>query len=237
MSADFAVVCWRWKTAKPYRTEFGPETVNVLRRMVARHYPKPHRFICLTDDPAGIDKGIEVLPIFTDFTHLPSPHGRDNPSCYRRLRMFSRDAGALFGPRFVSMDLDTVITGDLRPLFDRPEEIVLYGDTNPATPYNGSMILMTAGSRTKVWDEFDPETSPAYARKLGYYGSDQAWISACLGPNEPKFTRRDGVYSFRNEIGWDGILPFNARMVMMHGQHSPWEQEVQIFDWVRNNYV
>jgi hypothetical protein len=52
-----SVVTWRWKPRRGYRSSFGPETVNVLRSMVRRWYPKPHRFICVTDDPAGIEPG------------------------------------------------------------------------------------------------------------------------------------------------------------------------------------
>src|SRR5688572_21482656 len=38
---SLTVVTWKWKPAEGYRSTYGPETVNVLRRMVARHYPEP----------------------------------------------------------------------------------------------------------------------------------------------------------------------------------------------------
>lgn len=235
-----SVICWRWTPPVGYRSTFGPETVNTLRRMVARHYPHPHRFLCVTDDPRGIDGDIEIVPDRCDFADLPSPHGGRNPSCYRRLRMFHPDAAQWFGQRFVSMDLDAVISGDLTPLWHRDEDIVMWGDTNPTTYYNGSMLLMTAGARSKVWTSFNPRTSPVRAKRAGQFGSDQGWISYCLGPYEAKWTRRDGVYSFRNELMKERrtALPVDARVVFFHGAYDPWNVRVQSdYPWIRQHYV
>jgi hypothetical protein len=232
-----SVVTYKWKPRPGYRSAFGPESVNVLRAMVRRNYAKPHRFILVTDDADGVDSDIEIVPLWDDYAAVPSPHGAHQPSCYRRLKAFAVGASALFGPRFVSLDLDCVVTGDLAPLFDRPEDFVIWGDTSPRTPYNGSMILMTAGSRRQVWEDFDPKTSPAKGRALGYFGSDQAWIGARLGPHEAKWSQADGVYSYRNDIARaGGALPDNARIVMFHGKVDPWSAEAQAFAWVREHY-
>lgn len=234
---DFAVICWKWKPKRVYRSEFGPQAVNVLRRMVARNFEVPHRFICVTDDPKGIDPEVEIIPLWDTFSDLENPSGPQNPSCFRRLRMFAPDAANLFGPRFVSLDLDVVITADMRPLWMRQEDFVIWGDTNPTSPYNGSMMLLTAGKRPQVWTEFHPTESPKRATSLGFFGSDQAWIGACLGPDETKWTRKDGVYSYRNEIGIHRHdLPANTRIVIFHGQHDPWTHFPQQQGWVRSHY-
>ena len=230
------VVCWKWQPAPGYRSTFGPETVNVLRRMVARHYPHPHRFLCVTDEAAGLDAQVEVIPAWNDFARVPSPFGGRNPSCYRRLRAFHPDIAAVFGDRFVSLDLDTVILGDVTPLWDRPEDFVIWGDTNPRTAYNGSMFLMGAGRRPQVWAQFDPAVSPDRACRAGHFGSDQGWISYCLGPREAKWTKRDGVYSYRNEIRGREV-PANARIVFFHGQYDPWMPQIQrACPWVTAAY-
>ena len=44
---------------------------NTLRRMVARHYPAPHTFVCVTDDAAGFDPDIRVVPAWNDFASVP----------------------------------------------------------------------------------------------------------------------------------------------------------------------
>jgi hypothetical protein len=232
------VVCWKWQAAKAYRSTFGAEAVNTLRRMVARHYARPHRFCCVTNDADGLDPQVEVIPDREDFKDLPSPHGGHNPSCYRRLRLFEPEAGATFGPRFVSLDLDCVIVRDMVPVWDRHEHFVIWGDTNPKTLYNGSMMLLHAGARPKVWTDFDPKRSPLRAMQHGNFGSDQAWISYSLGKGEAKWTREDGVYSYRNEIRTrGGQLPPNARIVMFHGLTDPWSPEAQRLPWVRQHWV
>lgn len=234
-----SVVTWKWTPKPRYRSTFGPETVNILASMVRRHYPHPHRFICVTDNTDGIDTSrVEVLPDWRDYASLPSPHGDKNPSCYRRLRMFHPDAAQWFGPRFVSLDLDVVITGDLTPLWNRPEDIVLWGETNkrPGSHYNGSMILLRAGSRPQVWTDFDPIKSPVRSVAAKAWGSDQGWISCRLGGREAKWTKADGVYSFRNDLKQEHPLPKDARIVMFHGATDPWAIPAQRLRWVREHY-
>jgi hypothetical protein len=238
MTEPLTFVTWRWAPVRGYRSAFGPETVNTLRRMVSRHYRAPHRFCCVTDDRKGLHPEIEIIPDEKDFAAVPSPAGGTNPSCYRRLRAFRPDIGAVFGSRFVMMDLDLVITGDLQPLFDRPEDFIIWGDTNPNTFYNGSLVLMRAGARSKVWETFNPKTSPIASKAAGHFGSDQGWISHCLGPDEPKWSTEDGVYSFRKHLfGRRGGLPPNARVVVFHGRNDPWDPViVRANPWIREHY-
>lgn len=233
----FTIVCWKWKPRPGYRSTFTAEHVNILARMIRRHYPHPHRVICITDDARGIDKDIGIVPLWPDLADLPSPHGPRNPSCYRRLKMFSREAADFIGPRFVSMDLDTVITADPSPVFHRPEDIVLFADTNPTTFYNGGLVLMTAGARTQVWEEFDPVASPREATRQRQWGSDQGWIGACLGPKEATMGPADGVYSYRVHLKpQGGRLPDGARLISFHGAVDPDHPEAQRLEWVREFY-
>lgn len=238
MAAPLTFVCWRWTPRVGYRSVYPPSTVTILRNMIRRHYPNPHRFVCVTDRPDELDRDIEAIPLWHDYRNLPAPQGPKNPSCYVRLKAYAAEIGDTFGPRFVSMDLDTVIVRDIRPLFDRPEDFVIWGDTNRNTYYNGGLVLMTAGARKQVWERFDPERSPREAAAHGCFGSDQGWISYCLGPGERKWTRDDGVYSFRNDIAaYSAPLPANARLVSFHGAHDPWSMSVQdAHPWVKEFY-
>jgi len=230
------VLCWRWKAPPQYRSKFEAEHVNVLQAMVKRHLRIPHRFVCITDDAAGIK--CETIPLWSD----PVVPGMapDRPNCYRRLKLFAADAVSLVGPRYLSLDLDTVICSDITPLVERSEDLVMWGDTARGTPYNGSMVLHSPGTRSQVWDEFDPVKSPAKGRTLRYIGSDQAWIGACLGPNEAKWSAADGVYSFRNQIQaprGNGSLPPNARIVFFHGHFDPWQASVQDkYPWIKEHW-
>lgn len=239
MSSPLKVICWKWKPRKGYRSTFNGEAVNVLRNMVKRNYSKPHEFVCITDDPTGIDKDIRIIPLWQDHSDLINPMGPMNPSCYRRLRAFSVEARGIIGERFVSIDLDTVVVGPLDPILDRTEDFLIWGDTHPKTFYNGSFWMMTAGARRQVWDDFDPIRSPLLSKAQGHFGSDQGWISYRLGPNEVRLGERDGLYSFRVHIAPRGPqpLPSNARLIFFHGKNDPWMRTVQNqHQWIRKHY-
>lgn len=231
------VVTWLWAPPRGYRSAFGPEHVNVLQRMVARHYPHPHRFVCVTDRTKGLAAAVEVIAPWNDFADLPSPHGGHNPSCYRRLRSFHPEIGTTLGARHVSLDLDTVIVGDLSPLWDGPEAFKIWKEQDPRSFYNGSMWRIDAGARPQVWTRFNPQTSPAEAKAAGRFGSDQGWISHVLGRGEATWSTADGVYSYNCDLRkHNGRLPADARIVMFHGGTDPWSPAAQKLDWVRRCY-
>lgn len=233
-----SVVCFKWKPRHGYRSTYPAEVVNTLRSMVQRHYPWPHRFICVTDDARGLDEDIEAVPLWDDYAEVPNPSFKTGPSCYRRLKVFSRDIGEVLGERFVCIDLDTVIVGDLRPLFDRTEDFIAWRNPDPRWPLNGSMFMLTAGARPEVWEGFDPKTSPATSHAARCYGSDQGWMSYVLGTGEATWGPEDGVYSYDMEIRKLGNhLPENARVVMFHGRHDPWMPVVhKVAPWVSEHY-
>jgi len=221
-----------------YRSTFGPETVYALRDMIRRHYDRPHRFVCVTDEPEAL-RGVETIPLWTDCANIPSPIGHSYPSCYRRLKVFAPDAGDLFGPRLVSIDLDMVIVKDIAPLFDRPDDFVIWGESDfpKTTPYCGSLWMLKTGSRPQVWTEFDRKSSPKRAWQAGCRGSDQGWISFILGPNEATWTRADGVYSYRKHLAPAGNrLPDDARVVVFHGKTDPWSHKARQIPWIAQHY-
>ena len=230
------VCTFKWCAAPGYRSTFGPTAVLALRNALRRQYPLPHRFVCITDDSRGLED-IETIPLWPDHAAVISPHGRHQPSCYRRLKLFDPAIELLLGPRFVCIDLDTVIVGDVTPLFSRAEDFVIWGETNPKPFYNGSMFMLTAGARPQVWTAFDPQRSPSLAKRAGRFGSDQGWISYVLGPGQATWTRDDGVYSFRVHLEpKGGALPANARVVHFHGKVDPWDWRGQRLAWVREHW-
>ncbi len=218
-----------------YRSTFGAETVNALRRMILRHYQRPHCLTCITDDAAGVDPEVRVIPLWDTFSSVPSPHGAHFPSCFRRLPLFGPYAEELIGPRFVCLDLDVVIVADVAPLWDRTEDFVGLRDPLYPRQLNGSMWLLKAGSCPEVWTDFNPIASPQLARRAGFFGSDQAYLSYKL-PDMPTWGREDGVYSYRRDIEASGRLPENARVVICHGQHDPWGQKMQRLQWCREHW-
>lgn len=232
------VICWLWEPTKTYRSQFGPEHVNTLQRMVARHYPHAHRFSCITDRMDGFNSSVRVIPLWDSHSNLQSLYGPDTPCCYRRLRAFSPDMAKVIGSRFVSIDLDVVITGDLSPVFHRKEDFIIWGPDGRRTPYNGSMWMMTAGARAKVWTEFDENPAKAIHKARRFFGSDQAWMNHVLGPDENRWRAEDGVYSYRMHVKNNaGALPPDARMVFFEGHYDPWNPVTQQHcPWITAHY-
>lgn len=236
-----SVICWKWAPRNSYRSTFKSHHVNTFARMVSRNLTIPHRIICITDDRHGIDSSIETVTLWEN--PVPTYGAFHRPNCFVRLKAFSKDFEKIAGDRFVSIDLDCVITGNIDPLFDHDNDFMIWGQTHDINPYNGSMWMMNTGSRSKVWDDFDPVKSPALARTKGFFGSDQSWMCYALGPNEKRWTTADGVYSYRNHIrneknisGVANSLPSNARLVFFHGQYNPWDAEMQKIEWVEQHY-
>ena len=233
-----SVVCFKWRPRLGYRSSYGPAQVHTLRDMVRRHYPDPHRFICVTDDPAGLDANVEVVPLWDDHASVPNPSFPDGPSCYRRLKVFSPYVAPILGERIVCIDLDVVIVDDLRPLWNRPEPFVGWRDPVRKWPYNGSLFMLDAGARPEVWETFDPATSPGLSSGAGMRGSDQGWMSYVLGWNEAAWTEDDGVISFQREVKKaGGKLPRGARIVVFWGKHDPWSRQAQALSpWIKEHY-
>lgn len=233
-----SVVCWKWN--KPgYRHEFKPEHVHALRDQVRHHYRDDVRFICMTDDPTGLE--CEHYPL-DNICDTPNPSFTNGPSCYRRLVAFSKDFERIAGKRFASVDLDVLVTGDLTPLFERETPFAAWKGPRTDKHTNGSIWVMDAGSQHQVWDRFDPEVSPGVTHAAGCRGSDQGWIQYCVnqGWAEVEFLdKTDGIYSFRLEVAIDqkGVLPENARLVIFHGPNNPWDPHIQLdFPWIKKHY-
>ena len=51
------ILCMKWGD------KYGPEYVNRLYNMVKQHLTLPFTFICLTDDPTGINPAVQCHPI------------------------------------------------------------------------------------------------------------------------------------------------------------------------------
>ena len=218
------IVTFLWREPTQWHGHrYGPEEVNKLFRMIERNTTVPYEPVCICDDPDGIDKHIRIVPLWDDL--------RDWGRCWTRLNLYSSDIGALVGSRFLMLDLDTVILSNMDHLLRRPESFIGWPcipppGGRPAAIYNGSMVLMDAGARSRVW-----ETLPPSPPETPYQGSDQAWISHVLGEGEVTFGPEDGVYS-----RWDYDGQDNACIVHLTGSADPRISPWKDTDWVRKHY-
>jgi hypothetical protein len=228
-----------------YHSRYSAEQANVWARMIHRHLSIPHRFVLFTDQPdAGYDPLIEPHLIWKDYLFLGNPHWRpDFPQCYARLKLFSRDPElcAILGPRFVSIDLDCVVTGNLDKILGRREEFLMYRHPvqyqhDKVQPYNCSLWMMDTGCRPRVWEDFRGEASlkPFYGKpKLEHFlQTDQGWMCYKLGTKEKGWAMKDGIYMFSWIIRANVKLPADAKMVIFNGRHKPWD-----LGWIASNYA
>lgn len=261
-----SAVCWKWRSPaerdKRASSEFRPEHVNILRASFERNYPEEHRFICITDDPTGLDPRIETYPCPVTFEHVPAPAGVRYPSSYRRLWNFSEEARELLGPRIFHFDVDSIFTGDLRKLLSAQEDFVSWYDNRfEWKKIPGGIYLLRTGTHTHVWDRFDPAISPQVAARAGCKGSDQGWLSHLLFPAQRAWGIADGVYSIkwldprkglrrrrvikggRVHMGTAKLkykeipLPSNCVFVATPGFDKPWTPELQeVCPWIREHW-
>jgi hypothetical protein len=240
-----SVVTFKW-TKPGYRSKFTLDHVATMARMVRRHYADKHRFVCFTDDVDKVthcvsdDVPYVLAPLWSEHADVPNPHGPHNPSCYRRLRLYSGWARKALGPRVVQIDLDMVVTGDLRPLWNRPEPFVFWQDQlNRHGWINGAMQLITPGLCPEIWDNFDPANTPKFAKAAGCWGSDQGALAYHFNSDKHRhligrWGAEHGAYSWRVHCKPNGgELPADARIVNFHGAEDPWTLDAP---WIKEHY-
>lgn len=209
------ILSWLWEQPGG-RTKFTADHVNIWAAMVARNVTVPHRIACVTDMPAGIDKSVYIIAPPREFEDVRIPTwGEARPQCLRRIAMFAPGAANIFGERFACMDLDCIIAGSLDEILSVPEDFRICKGTAKGRPYNGSLIVMTAGARLQVYERFTPEA----AVEAGYRftGSDQAWIAHCLGDREATFCLGEGVQMSM------GFFNPSTPLTFYPGSIKPWD--------------
>jgi len=107
------VICMKWGV------KYSPNYVNILAGMVRRHLHLPHRFVCFTENPQGLDSRIEVrpLPKMELPGHLPERG-------WRKLSVLGEQLADLQG-RALFLDVDVLILDDLEPFFTYPGEFLI----------------------------------------------------------------------------------------------------------------
>lgn len=147
--------------------------------------------------------------------------------CLCRMRLFDPQFQSWHGieqeQRVAVLDLDTIITGPLDQLFDRPESLTILSGANAANPcpFNGSVMMMRGGTNRDLWADINQENldkTPRYD-----FVDDQGWIYF-RRPNAATWTvgPSSGIYAFQKP-GWPrgDSLPADARLVCFPGWRDP----------------
>ncbi len=149
------VCCVKWGTR--YQSTY----VNRLRRMVARNLAAPHEFVCLTEDPEGLDAGIRSIPLPDDL------HGYWNKLSLFRDDLFEAGRTVLY------FDLDVVITGSLDFLLEGGTGLAIIKEFGGNPGFNSSVMRFPAGAYAAIYERY---VASADTISSDEFPGDQDWI-------------------------------------------------------------
>lgn len=144
-----SIVCMKWGTL------YGADYVNTLYSMVKKNITDEFRFVCLTDNPDGINKEIEVRDCPS--LNLPSSYNLYRNTGWRKLTLWD---SSLFnqGETWLFFDLDVIIVNNIDALFDyKPDEsfVVMQNWTQQGKNIgNTSIFRFTVGKHDYLFHTF-----------------------------------------------------------------------------------
>jgi len=209
-------------------TKYGPEYLDRLYGMVARHTTGPFTFWCLTDRPEGIRPEVRCLPLPEMGCAMP----KNTKGIWGKSRLWLPDLGAPGqpGPRgpVLFMDLDLVVTGSLDAFFEHgdPDDVILA--RNPNTPFEKlgqtSIFRYPVGKLAPLREKFlaDPQGT------ADEYRFEQRFVTR-NAPGGVKFWPRGWVAHFRmhcvpnfplNYVAAPRLAP-DTRVVIFPGDLNP----------------
>ncbi|TNC82365.1 MAG: hypothetical protein C9356_04950 [Oleiphilus sp.] len=212
------VVCLKWGSL------YGPEYVNILYRMVERNLSRPFRFICFTEDPEGLDAGVEHWPL-PEFEEPPWEYARVC-SAWRKLALFKPGLAKMQG-RVLFLDLDVVIVGPLDDFFAFGGTVAMIENWYQPGQQVGqaSVMCFDAGGPRALLERYQADPLSVLKR----YPTEQAYISGALGEDcyffpdawcrsYKKHCMPQGMHKF---FGSENHLPEGARILVFHGRPNP----------------
>ncbi len=253
MSSELSICTMKWKPLPTTKSSgkmslhrrHSTDMVNGLFYDLKRQLNIPFQFICITDNPNGLDDRIFTVPLPKKLKNMH--HGW--PKTY----LHSEEMKAIAGDRFAYFDMDAVITGDLSETLSMNNEIIItrFNDDNGLWKCkkkrrsrlnslylcNTCFYLMDTGCCNWVWEEFDlqlgqiehSQNKPDYLKP--YKGTDQGWVSYQLHDNFENgdiltVSPDEGFYEFK-QIADRRNLPEDAKVVFFGGKDHPYDTKTR----------
>lgn len=189
----------------------GAEYVLRLKRGVERHLALPHEFVCLTDNH---------VPVAADGILCQKAH----PSLtgwWAKLALFDPRR---FSGRVLYLDLDTIVEGDLAPLFAIDTRFAMLSDLYEDQRCASGVMLWEAGAGWFVWSE---TIIALNSHSLSHRFGDGGFIEDAARKYGVKIDRLqqhvEGIYSYKRSRR-DGI-PDSRRLCCFHGKPRPHETD------------
>jgi hypothetical protein len=190
---------------------YGPEYPNRLAAAVGRNLHRPHRFVCLTDDPTGLRCPSE--PIFASY-----------PGWWSKLVLFKPHA-ALMGERVLYLDLDTVILQDIGFLADYQGDFALLRDFYRPAGYGSAIMSIAPGWGQTIWNQF--RADPVFIMQSLH--GDQEWIETVVtGADLWQDLYPGRIGSYKADALQAGPKDFS--LVCFHGTPKPHELDGWVHD-------
>jgi len=179
----------------------------------------PHRFVCLTDDAAGIRPEVECRP-------LPAIELADAPphSGWRKLSCLGPELDDL-GGEVLFLDLDLVIVANIGALFTYPGAFCIIENwTQPGRGIgNSSVFRFRAGAHRDVLERFRADPAQIIRR----WPNEQTYLSQAVG--EVTYWPRSWCRSFKHDClparplrpDREARIPAGARIIVFHGEPKP----------------
>ena len=216
------ILCMKWGV------KYGPEYVNRLYAMVRRHLSGDFRFVCLTDDSAGIRGEVECFPIPPLDVHL-APGQRDG--AWKKLTTFEADLYGLQGVALF-LDLDVVIVGSLDAFFTEPGDFLIIHDYPRFWRFgerivgNSSVYRFQLGAHADALAYFRAHTEAMRAK----YRNEQDYLSHFLHQQGklsywpaawcPSF-KYHGIPPWPTNYWKEPFVPKGAKIMVFHGECNP----------------
>lgn len=214
------VVCLKWGD------RYGAHFVNRLYDGVRRNLGREFRFVCFTDDAAGLRPEVEPHPLPP--VDLPERFQR---TTWLKLGLFADGLADLHGD-CLFLDLDLAVTGDMGCFFDYMpgkrciiHNWVLRHQIFKKRPDvgNSSVFRWRANSTQFVIDKFRAERDWALAR----FHPPQTYLTYGLGEKYwwperwVRSFKRHAVPLFPLNLARAPRLPAGTRILVFHGRPDP----------------
>jgi hypothetical protein len=212
------VLCMKWGDRYP------SDYVNRLHAMVQANLSGSYRFVCLTDDPRGVNGAIECRPIPPT---PPEPTRQERG--WRKLTTFDWPLHDLEGTALF-LDLDVVIIRPIDALFEVEGTFLIAHDRRLSSRgiSNSSVYRFELGAHRALIDEY--RADPAAVARA--FRNEQAFLSARMSAAGLLTEWPPGwCVSFKYDClpPWplnylrSAHCPPEARIIFFHGRPKPHE--------------